>query len=295
MSQKDIFLQLLESSQITQRTPEWYAARKTRITASEAASCLIKDALTCEDYFNEFGEASKFPLNGRCANSYMSKNMYIKRKTGRQESFSTQATMHGNLFEDIAVNIYEITNKTKVYPFGLIQHPTISFIGASPDGITPDGIMLEIKCPLTRKITGIPPFHYWIQMQIQMETCNLDNCDFMECDFKVYNSLQEIETTTDNTFYYGAIVIPKYGEGKIYYIDGFNMTELDYARKILKIQDEIIINKNIFGFFDYKVIWFKLKTLSIVRVKRSKHWFESVLPQLKEVYDLLQGKDECLF
>ena len=54
--------------------------------------------------------------------------MYIKRKTGRQNLFSTQATMHGNLFEDIAVNIYEITNKTKVYPFGLIQHPTISLL-----------------------------------------------------------------------------------------------------------------------------------------------------------------------
>ena len=53
------------------------------------------------------------------------------------------------------------------------------------------GRMLEIKNPFSRKITGIPKFEYWIQMQIQMETCDFNECDFLETKFVEYNSEQE--------------------------------------------------------------------------------------------------------
>ena len=75
---------------------------------------------------------------------------------------------------------------TKVGEFGCIPHPTYSVhIGASPDGINIAsesnkrfGRMLEIKNIVNRDITGIPKQEYWIQTQIQMETCDLDECDF---------------------------------------------------------------------------------------------------------------------
>ena len=40
--------------------------------------------------------------------------------------------------------------------------------------------MLEIKCPPIRKFTTEVPEHYWIQMQGQLETCDLEECDFLQ-------------------------------------------------------------------------------------------------------------------
>ena len=58
--------------------------------------------------------------------------------------------------------------------------------------------MLEIKNPTSREITGIPKEDYWIQMQLQMETCNLNECDFLETVFKEYET--EEEFMADGTF-----------------------------------------------------------------------------------------------
>ena len=48
--------------------------------------------------------------------------------------------------------------------------------------------MLEIKNIVNRDITGIPKEEYWIQMQLQMEVCNLNECDFLETRFKEYEN-----------------------------------------------------------------------------------------------------------
>jgi hypothetical protein len=97
----------------------------------------------------------------------------------------------GNKYESVAVLIYEYRNNVKVLEFGCLKHPFINFLGASPDGITEDGIMLEIKCPSTREITGIPPPYYWCQVQGQLEVCELDRCDFLECKIKEYDGEEE--------------------------------------------------------------------------------------------------------
>lgn len=69
-----------------------------------------------------------------------------------------------------AAQIYERRNGVSIKEFGLIAHPTVPFLGASPDGIVqnssnplvPKGTMLEIKCPPTRVIDGVVPEHYKI-------------------------------------------------------------------------------------------------------------------------------------
>ena len=48
-------------------------------------------------------------------------------------------------------------------------------MGASPDGITDDGVMVEIKCPPKRKFTKTVPPHYKMQVLGQLEVCNLDD------------------------------------------------------------------------------------------------------------------------
>jgi predicted phage-related endonuclease len=98
----------------------------------------------------------------------------------------------GQKFEPLSVLIYERDYNTKVEDFGCIQHPKYNFIGASPDGIVTDkksqkfGKMLEIKNVVSREITGIPKKEYWVQMQLQMEVCDLDECDFLETKFIEY-------------------------------------------------------------------------------------------------------------
>ena len=64
---------------------------------------------------------------------------------------------HGDIFS------FLMKHKNMSYP------ESIEYLAASPDGITPDGVMLEIKCPLSREIKGIPPIYYWQQMQQQLD------------------------------------------------------------------------------------------------------------------------------
>ena len=52
--------------------------------------------------------------------------------------------------------------------------------------------MLEIKCPYSRKIKNTqPPFHYYCQVQIQLEVGLLESADFMECEIKEVDTLEE--------------------------------------------------------------------------------------------------------
>ena len=45
------------------------------------------------------------------------------------------------------------------------------------------GRLVEIKNIVNREITGIPKKEYWVQMQLQMEVTDLDECDFLETRF----------------------------------------------------------------------------------------------------------------
>ena len=62
----------------------------------------------------------------------------------------------------------------EVFEFGILRHPTIECLGASPDGISDIGIMLEIKCPWKRKKTETIPEQYYYQIQGQLDVCSLD-------------------------------------------------------------------------------------------------------------------------
>jgi hypothetical protein len=74
-----------------------------------------------------------------------------------------------------------------------MRHPAPEnfFLGASPDGISDDGVMLEIKCPPRRVICGTPTDYYWAQMQGQLEVCDLERCDFLECKLVEFGSCEE--------------------------------------------------------------------------------------------------------
>src|SRR6185312_2631385 len=152
----------------------WYAARKGKITASSVATLLYRDDKTCDSYIKTYGLESTFKKDSTAsANPFQHREETIQEKAGGKSKFmGNVATYWGQKYEPVATALYEQRTGTNIMEFGLIPHRTIPFLGASPDGITPEGRMLEIKCPYRRKITGIPPFYYWIQVQIQMEVCD---------------------------------------------------------------------------------------------------------------------------
>ena len=155
-----------------QRTKEWYDARINSIGASESSAI--------------FG-----------LNPYESVNKLILKKCGVVNQ-SDQKRMkavceHGVKYEPVIQDMYCRDKNTSILEFGSIRHQDeeLSIITASPDGITPEGCMLEIKAPAKRIITGIPPSYYWVQCQQQMQVCNLDKVDFLEVKIEEYSNLQD--------------------------------------------------------------------------------------------------------
>ena len=167
---------LREIPQPIQRTPAWYQFRWNLITASNAWK-----AFESQSTINQLIYEKCQPLKN------------LNDIDEEIKMVNTNTAMHwGQKYEPLSVLIYEQKYNTKVEDFGCIQHPVYKFIGASPDGIIVDkkseryGRMLEIKNVVSREINGIPKKEYWIQMQLQMEVCDLDECDFLETKFIEY-------------------------------------------------------------------------------------------------------------
>ena len=125
----------------------------------------------------------------------------------------------GNMFEQVANDVYAKMHGVVVHEFGLLRHPSVPYFAASPDGISEQGIMLEIKCPLKRKIVpgGPVPTQYFYQIQGQLDVCDLDECDYFECEFILCKSIWEFEASSDvkgifakmndGTYTYGPLVL----------------------------------------------------------------------------------------
>ena len=163
--------ELLRAPQLAQRTPEWYEARQTMVTASDVAQCINK---------GKFGTQKEF---------------FVK-KVAPELAPPFNATIAplawGIKYEEVAKRLYEARHRVRVHELGLLRHPVLDFIGASPDGITEHGIMLEIKCPWRRKIhPGEVPLQYMYQMQVQLDVCGLDHCDYLEVALKQYEDEAE--------------------------------------------------------------------------------------------------------
>lgn len=123
-------------------------------------------------------------------NKYQSQNTLIKQKVfpSEKQKFTSAATSHGNKYEDEARLLFSERFKLETWEVGLFQHPDISWLGGSPDGIASDGNLIEIKCPVTREITHSIPEHYYPQVQICMEILNRPACYFIQ--YKPANAFQ---------------------------------------------------------------------------------------------------------
>lgn len=153
-----------------QRSPEWFAARLGKVTASRVADIIAK---------------TKTGYSTSRAN-YMAE-LVAERLTGKSgDSYSNSAMAWGTEQEPNARAAYESMKGMLVQEVGFVSHPTIANSGASPDGVVADGL-IEIKCPLTAThldflTSGKVPEKYITQMQWQMACTGATWCDFVSYD-----------------------------------------------------------------------------------------------------------------
>lgn len=264
-----------------QRTDEWYTFRHGLITASNAWKCLGSQSQKNSIIFEK---CKPLVLN----------NDVEKPETPNVDTYvNTQTTLHfGQKYEPLSVMYYEFTYNTTVGEFGCIPHSKYSFLGASPDGINIDedscffGRMLEIKNICNREITGNPKLEYFVQTQLQMETCDLNKCDFLETRFIEYQS--EEEFSKDGTFQltedgkYKGIIMHFKGDGKpIYEYSPFNCTKEAYdvwENEMFKKHDGREWMEN---------LYWKLDEVSCVLIVRNKKWFNSIIGEIQEVWNTI--------
>lgn len=150
-----------------QRTPEWYAARRHKITGSSVGAILGVNPYRTEDdvlraMVREFhGAESEFKGN--------------------------EATEWGTIMEAQAAAAYTMETGNAIQPEGFVVHPVQQWLGASPDGLIGADGLIEIKCPYGLRNKSEPKFktlaeqpHYHAQIQIQLFVTGRKWCDFFQ-------------------------------------------------------------------------------------------------------------------
>jgi putative phage-type endonuclease len=268
---------LREIPQPQQRTPEWYQFRWNLITASNAWKAFESQSTINQLIYEKCQPIKKFDDNNG----------------DDVKMVNTNSSLHwGQKYEPLSVLIYEHKYKTQVEDFGCIQHPIHKFIGASPDGINVDkngdryGRMLEIKNVVSRDINGIPKKEYWVQMQLQMEVCDLDECDFLETKFTEYSDYTAYKNDIiSNEKMKGIIIYFHTKDGKPFYVYK-PLSETD----ITKWEDDTLslYQSEEYKYTYMKFIYWKLEVFSCVLVLRNKEWFKNNIPQLEKVWKIIE-------
>ena len=259
--------------QAPQRSPEWYAIRKTSIGASEIATIFNK-------------------------NPFMKRvDLLLKKLDYKDPNKPNRVSMHcihGIKYEEIAILCYSKQNNTLVNEFGSIKDKHIQCIAASPDGITDDGTMVEIKCPFTREIFGVPGINYWHQMQQQLHVCELSKCDFLECKIVEYNwnDFKQDKLLNNEELEIGIIMEYINTSGNV---DAFNANGWIYAPLNLTLEEYIewisVEKQKLLDDSSKKfsrIIPWKLTVYSIFEVYKKLNWWETYGLDILQFWDELE-------
>jgi len=148
-----------------QQTPEWFEARRGRLTGSMAGAAL--------------GLAP-----------YMSQEDCLRALVRSMHDMPSEfegniATEWGNANEALARSAYEMETGQIVEPAGFV--PFEDWSGASPDGYVGEDCLVEIKCPFGIRKNAEPAFkpledqpHYYAQIQLQLHVTGRLVCDFLQ-------------------------------------------------------------------------------------------------------------------
>lgn len=257
-----------------QRSDDWYSFRHNMITASSAWKVFGSQANMNQLIYEKCKPYMKFSSN-----------------------VNTESPLHwGQKYEPLSVLLYEKIYETQVEDFGCIKDDNHPYLGASPDGINVDktsrlyGRMLEIKNIVNREITGIPKKEYWIQMQLQMNVCRLNECDFLETKFVEYDNYQAfIEDSDENNklltkntnkmkgafLYFNENDVPKY-----------IFPSMDLTFDELEMWINTTIEKT--NLLWVRTIYWKLDIISCVLVCRNKAWFNSAVKKIADIWSIIE-------
>ena len=144
-----------------QRTDEWYAIRKGKMTASNAETIIA---------------------NGKGLETYIYNLMAEYYSSAEKENYINADMQRGIDLEPEARLEFEFYTDLDVKEVGFIEYN--EFIGVSPDGLIGDDGLIEIKCPndsIYFKLllsNNIKP-EYIAQMQMQMYVTDRQYCYFV--------------------------------------------------------------------------------------------------------------------
>ncbi len=163
---------LLQAPQTEQRSQAWYEQAQKILTASEFGSLYSSERQYASLVLSKSGTLPQEPSQPNYRHACRTSEL--------------NALDWGIRFEPAIKQFLESKWGVKVVDSGRLIHPNDTSLAASPDGFLLEGPaehvgrLVEIKCPLSRKIGEGVPFDYWCQMQIQMEVTDIDECMYIE-------------------------------------------------------------------------------------------------------------------
>jgi putative phage-type endonuclease len=242
-----------------QRTDAWHAKRSEMITASEVTKAF----------------AAATPSGKR--------ELLLRKLEGPKVEGGGPigACLWGTQFEPLAKKIYgDMQGGAEIVDTSCVQHPFHRFLGASPDGIvlTKDpldyrwGKLVEFKCPISRPFTQNSPIPdaYYHQMQMQMECCNVDECDYVEMQFK---TVPKSVWNDSESPYKGVMAV--YDNGTIEHMDD----EADFVSWKSSLAGD-----------EFRVMFWILNNIRIENVPRDPLWMKTHLDELKAFWAIVE---EC--
>lgn len=167
---------LLALPQTTQKSAAWHAEARDLLTAHEfGAVC--------------YGTPAKrnMVLAKKCSpelviaeDELSSRHVFVAGEEG------LSALKWGWRYESVARQLFEriVAEGNVDDTLGRIRHPSLPRLAASPDGLITTGPragrLVEIKCPISRELSGHIPIDYYCQMQLQAEVCDVDAVEYVE-------------------------------------------------------------------------------------------------------------------
>jgi len=293
--------------QFEQKSKEWLIQRRERIGGSESAACLG-------------------------LNHYEPQYNFIRKKIRYEPFPTTKIIWWGNATEDVARELYEYLYNVQVEEYGSLPHETYNFIAASPDGIVGRykrngknltdmcGRMVEIKSVSTRQInmdplntiiTAIVPEYYITQVYQQLETCNLEECDFFQIKAYQYKDYKEFQSDFKNQpedkKFRGMIIqlrpngfegkdednlenckfiqMPKIDMTLAEQIKWYKEKKQEYNNYINNEDSNKVKNKLYDEYYFDKVLYYRIDQARCTLVKRNHELFLSYLPTYKKMWN----------
>ena len=170
-SEGNLIPYMLDPRTVEQGSELWKMLRLGHVTASNIADVMAK---------GKYGESET-------RRKYKIKLLAERLSEQSQDSYSNAAMEWGVENEQYAAMAYEVANEVLLDKTGFCLHPSIKWLGVSPDRLVGDTGLVEIKCPNTTThldyiLDDQVPAKYYKQIQCQLWVTGREWCDFVSYD-----------------------------------------------------------------------------------------------------------------